>query len=254
MRRLDFFALGIFAAALRKAFNKTSAVCNARRLASCSICSRQLKPSAITKFLLAFRAHAAAKSARRIFPKLHNARSQIQTNPPCRSSRNPRSQTPGRCSCKVPPRISFSSRLCRGNGHEQSPCDSSFGNSKLRMLDKKFADGHRIFRKPVRVFVVGKKAFQFVAKNRNATRFQTNNRNVRANFFAQRNQNIREHFFGVIQHSKIIKRPPATKFLFRQNNLVPGRFQNQDRRLQDFGMKMIVERVHPKHDRRVCPH
>src|SRR5215831_205901 len=119
-----------------------------------------------------------------------------------------------------------------------------------RVLDQKFTQQERLASQPLRVQITRKQIRQLLPKHRRTTGFQQYDRRAGDQPRGHPVQNLSQPFLGRIKHAIIVQWPPAAHVLPRHFDAEAGILENLDRRLRYPGMKVVIERVRPKDDRR----
>src|ERR1700675_154053 len=96
--------------------------------------------------------------------------------------------------------------------------------------------------------MIRKQVLQFVAKNGSATRLKNNDRNAGIDGLRKDFDNALEVLLGSIEHSEIVERTPAAGLPGRNRHSEAGIHEDAERGLDCFGMKIVVEGVHPQDD------
>src|SRR5258708_39645260 len=110
---------------------------------------------------------------------------------------------------------------------------------------QKLAEQECLVSEPVGALVGGKQIVQLIPKHGGATRFQDDYWQPCVNLWAESPHDLKQFVLSPFQHTKVIKRSPATQGASRTNHREASILQHLQRGPASLRMKVVIKGIYP---------
>src|SRR5438093_6881184 len=108
------------------------------------------------------------------------------------------------------------------------------------MLSQEFRQQKRLLRQAPRILIVGKEIGELVAKDRQTTRLEHDDRRARLKVRAQLGERLTQELLGAGKKPIVVQRPSAAERSRRQYDVASGGLEHLGRRDGRLGMEVVV--------------